>query len=155
MSKRSYGTVPSSVFVTDTTDGATFEVLGEGVRPSGPDRNALATAVCGVSDSLFTVCEATGVTLAASPLAKTVTLPDGTKARLASVAADRAVNDDPSGRFVVTDRYGNESRVGYSLATVVGIDPTLNGSQVRTLHLDAILNAARRRLDEWGKRLDD
>lgn len=151
MSKRPYGVTTPYVFVTDTLDGTTFEVVGEGTRPCSRDRTRFATAVSGVSDGDYTLCEVTGVTLAATAHASTVVLSNGSEARLASVAADRAVNDDPTGRFVVLDTAGKPSRVGYSFATVIGIDPALNGSSVRQRHLDDILDAARRRLEGWGE----
>jgi len=129
----------TSVTVTHLPTGESFTVPGEAARPAHRVRLALALAGRPVTPEGWTPCEVTGVLLAAGPRAE---LRDG--ARLASVAADRVVNDHPD--FRVTTPDGRPARVAYSRRTVVAVDPVVNGSGERDAHRDALARAALARL---------
>lgn len=127
------------VTVTHLPTGERWTVPGEGARPTHRVRLAAALAGRPVTPEGWTYCEATGVLLATGPRAS---LRDG--ARLASVAADRVVNDHPD--FEVTGPDGRPARVAYGPRTVVAVDPVVNGSGERSAHREALALAALRRL---------
>jgi len=127
------------VTVTHLPTGERWTVPGEGARPTHRVRLAAALAGRSVTPEGWTACEVTGVLLAAGPRAD---LRDG--ARLASVAADRVVNDHPE--FEVTGPDGLPARVAYHPRTVVAVDPVVNGSGSRGEHHRALAAAALRRL---------
>ena len=125
--------------VTYLPTGEKWTVPGEAARPNHRVRLAAALAGRTVTPEGWTTCEVTGVLLATGPRAE---LRDG--ARLASVAADRVVNDHPE--FRVTGPDGRPARVAYHPRTVVAVDPVVNGSGSRADHRDALARAALRRL---------
>ena len=125
--------------VTYLPTGERWVVPGETTRPAHRARLAAALAGRTVTPEGWTTCEVTGVLLAAGPRAA---LRDG--ARLASVAADRVVNDHPE--FRVTGPDGRPARVAYHPRTVVAVDPVVNGSGERPGLRDDLARAALRRL---------
>jgi hypothetical protein len=119
--------------------GMAWVVRGFTSRPGDPEKKRLALDGLEVLEGGHVICPVTGERLATGPRAS---LWHG--GRLASISADRVVQDHPA--FRVT------GPVAYALETVVGISPVANGSGVRALHLPTLERLALARLRAHGVR---